>query len=279
MHPYLLSLPIELRNNIYRSIVVSRLSKSLHLSLLRPICVDETIFRISYLKRDAVLPLLLTCRQIHSEASSILYAENVFVSTTSSLAMYLIKLFKLSPWYVKNFRNIFLRTKILCFPSPTPVEASLKLPTVSNTADRSMLGKTVYRSLSNSLYEIRLLNMLVRQAVQAKTGFLVDCERTIDLYPLQAGYGGRNGTLNSFTWMNRGQAHVSCRGCLLKAMIPQRGKCFAGSDGLTEMLRKTEWPTSISQLIYEIVRGIKLRVFAACYIDYPREQGRKRESG
>ena len=181
LRPPFLSLPIELRNDIYRFFVVSRLSTPLHLAVLRPICFDDAMVKIGYFERDAVLPLMLTCRQIHNEASSVLYAENDFIINISSLAEHPIRFFELSPWYLRSVRKAYLRTKILRSPSPTPIEAFSTLPAIQGPADQSVLGETTHRSLSDSLYEIRQSNMLVRQAASAKTGFLVDCETTIDL--------------------------------------------------------------------------------------------------
>lgn len=52
------TLPIELRNAIYRMFVVSPLFHTSHASMYRPLCVDEAMFKIGYFKKT---PCYLYC--------------------------------------------------------------------------------------------------------------------------------------------------------------------------------------------------------------------------
>lgn len=174
-------LPIELRNTIYRFIVVSPLSQSLRASLCRPICVDQTMFRIGYFQRDTVLPLLLTCRQIHLEASSILYAENVFVFHVSTLGQLPIPFFNVSPSYLRCVRRAYLRTEIFLTPPLAPLEPSSPLRALQDRAVQSVADHTRCESEHCHSIEIECSNIAASQAVPAESGILVDLEGTIDL--------------------------------------------------------------------------------------------------
>ena len=174
-------LPIELRNSIYRFIVVSPLSQSLRASLCRPICVDQAMFRIGYFQRDTVLPLLLICRQIHLEASTILYAENVFVFHVSTLGELPIPFFNVSPAYLRCVRRAYLRTEIFLTPPLALLEPSLSLRALQGRADPSVPDEMRCRSEHCHSIEIECSNIAASQAVPAESGILVDLEGTIDL--------------------------------------------------------------------------------------------------
>lgn len=174
-------LPIELRNTIYRFIVVSPLSQSLRASLCRPICVDQAMFRIGYFQRGTVLPLLLTCRQIHLEASTILYAENVFVFHASTLGELPIPFFNVSPSYLRCVRRAYLRTEIF-LPRPLPpLEPSSSLHALQGRADQSVPKEIRCESEHCHSIGIECSNIAASQAVPAESGILVDLEGTIDL--------------------------------------------------------------------------------------------------
>lgn len=104
-------LPIELRNKIYRYFVISRLDCQSHPRLWRPVGVDGGIFPIGYFDRDTVIPLLLTCHQIHDEAAAVLYGENTFTFHISGLAEGPIAFLEwLAPRYVRLLRRVYIRT-------------------------------------------------------------------------------------------------------------------------------------------------------------------------
>lgn len=66
------SLPPELRNQIYRDVLVQD----------RPIKIDDEFYtpRMRVLGHHGSLALLKTCRQVFSEASAVFYPLNTFVS-------------------------------------------------------------------------------------------------------------------------------------------------------------------------------------------------------
>lgn len=107
----LLDLPLELRNKIYRYLVVSHLDCKSHPRLWRPLSVDGGRWRIGYFPRDTVIPLLLVCRKIHDEAAAVLYGENTFAFHISGLADGPIAFLEwLSPVYVRLLRRVYVRT-------------------------------------------------------------------------------------------------------------------------------------------------------------------------
>lgn len=106
-----LDLPRELRNCLYRLILLSDLCFDERVSLWRPVAVDQNVFRIGYFKRDSVLPLLLVNRQIHAEAIPVLYGENTFVCHISGLVGGPLAFFStLPPKYLRFLRKLFVRT-------------------------------------------------------------------------------------------------------------------------------------------------------------------------
>ena len=107
----LLHLPLELRNKIYRYLVISHLDCKSHPRLWRPLSVDRGTLRIGYFPRDTVIPLLLVCRKIHDEAAAVLYGENTFAFHVSGLADGPIAFLEwLSPKYVRLLRRVYVRT-------------------------------------------------------------------------------------------------------------------------------------------------------------------------
>ena len=109
-YPFL-DLPLELRNKIYRYILISDLDCKSHPRLWRPLSVDGGTCRIGYFSRDTVIPLLLVCRKIHDEAAAVLYGENTFAFHISGLADGPIAFLEwLSPVYVRLLRRVYIRT-------------------------------------------------------------------------------------------------------------------------------------------------------------------------
>ena len=107
----LLSLPIEVRKDIYRYIAVSRIDCRSHPRLWRPLGVDGGIHRIGYFDRDTVIPLLLTSHQVHDEVATIIYGENTFAFHISGLAEGPIWFLEwLSPKYIRLLRKVYIRT-------------------------------------------------------------------------------------------------------------------------------------------------------------------------
>ena len=107
----LLDLPLELRNKIYRYLVISHLDCKSHPRLWRPLSVDGGRWRIGYFPRNTVIPLLLVCRKIHDEAAAVLYGENTFAFHISGLADGPIAFLEwLSPVYVRLLKRVYVRT-------------------------------------------------------------------------------------------------------------------------------------------------------------------------
>lgn len=104
-------LPIELRNEIYRYFVINPFVCQSHPRLWRPVGVDGGIFPIGYFNQDTVIPLLLTCHQIHDEAAAVLYGENTFAFHISELSAGPIAFLEwLAPQYVRLLRHVYIRT-------------------------------------------------------------------------------------------------------------------------------------------------------------------------
>lgn len=125
-----LHLPIEIRTEVYRNILVSKLHYGPRNDLWRPIAVDDGIFKIGLFEKDAVLPLLLANRQVHAEAVVILYGENTFIFRVSGFADGpLTFLDRLPPRYVRLLRRVYIRTGYyVC--NPPDRYAKFSAPTV-----------------------------------------------------------------------------------------------------------------------------------------------------
>ncbi|KAL8989849.1 MAG: hypothetical protein Q9169_008267 [Polycauliona sp. 2 TL-2023] len=143
-------------------------------------CVDEATFRIGYFKKNSVLPLLLTCRQLHSEASRVLYAENVFVFHISSLAERPLAFFELPLYYLMNVRRAYIRTEVLLSPPASPGGRSSTFHAFTGFANEMESPETLYHGRVLSEAEIEQSGMLVEHAIPVGSGFLVDHDNTID---------------------------------------------------------------------------------------------------
>jgi len=108
---FFFNIPIEIRKNIYRYIVISRLDCCSHPRLWRPLGVDGGIHRIGYFDRDTIIPLLQTSHRIHDEAASMLYGENTFAFHISGLTEGPIWFLEwLAPRYISLLRKVYIRT-------------------------------------------------------------------------------------------------------------------------------------------------------------------------
>ena len=106
-----MQLPVELRQKVYRSFLISRLDYSSHTNIWRPIAADDGVFKIGLFRKGTVTSILLVSRQIHAEAAAVLYGENVFLFHISGFAEGpLTFLEKLSPQYVRLLRRVYIRT-------------------------------------------------------------------------------------------------------------------------------------------------------------------------
>ena len=106
-----LTIPVELRNTIYRYFCMSDVDRNSHARLWAPTGQDGARGGIGYFERDTVLPILLTCRQVHNEAAAVLYGENVFAFHISVLAQGPILFFRwLAPRYIQLLRKVYIRT-------------------------------------------------------------------------------------------------------------------------------------------------------------------------
>ncbi|KAI4143279.1 MAG: hypothetical protein L6R39_004638 [Caloplaca ligustica] len=179
-------LPLELRNAIYRLLAISPLSRATDCLLYRPICADDAVFSIGYFKRDTVVPLLQTCRQIHSEASSILYGENVFVFHVSNLASGTVSLFELLPEeYLRLMRRAYLLTEYFL---PWSLQPSDQLDLTTGGIDEADENRMLVRRDMILKIELEGSKMVARKALPARSGFAVNVHDTISL-PTKSTHG------------------------------------------------------------------------------------------
>lgn len=172
-------LPIELRNAIYRQIVISPLSRATNCRIHRPVYVDDAVFRIGYFKRDSVLPLLQTCHQMHVEASNILYGENVFIFHASSLANNPLPFFdRLPATYLRRLRRAYLLTEYFL---PWPLQPSYHLDLVPGNVDEVDGNRSLERRDAILKIELEGSKMVARRALPPKSGFIVNFHDTTDM--------------------------------------------------------------------------------------------------
>ena len=110
-HFRFLGLPLEIRYHIYRYVLTSPLSSLHRPELWRPVGVDESTFQIGYFPRGAVLSLLLVNYQVHGEAVTILYGENVLAFHVSGFCNGPLAFFsQRSLKQIHLCRKLYLRT-------------------------------------------------------------------------------------------------------------------------------------------------------------------------
>lgn len=169
-------LPIELRNAIYRLLVVSPLSDAADRQWYRPLCVDHVIFNVGYFRRDSVLPLLRTCHQIHTEATRILYGENAFVFHYSSIANAPLPFFSLLPsQYLRLMRKAYLFTEYIL---PWPMQPSNQLDLDFGNVDELDRQHSLERKNTILKIELEGSKMVARKALPAGSGFVVNSHDT-----------------------------------------------------------------------------------------------------
>lgn len=126
-----------------------------------------------------MLPLLLTCQQIHTEASNVLYSENIFMFHASSLANVALPVFDVLPRrYLKVMKRAYLRTEVFL---PWPLEPlnsiQLRLDNVDETDRRKLMGKGEVLSHLESEGS----KVIAQRALPPKSGFFVNCKDTVEL--------------------------------------------------------------------------------------------------
>ncbi|KAL9008636.1 MAG: hypothetical protein Q9173_006258 [Seirophora scorigena] len=172
-------LPVELRNAIYRLLVVAPLSEATNSRLYRPLCVDHVVFNLGYFKRDSLLPLLRTCHQIHVEASSVLYGENVFVFHFSSIADAPLPFFSLLPSrYLRLMKKAYLFTEYFL---PWPMQPSNQLDLDLGNIDEVDRHRSLERRRTILKIELEGSKMVARKALPARSGFSVNFHDTIEM--------------------------------------------------------------------------------------------------
>ncbi|KAI4117793.1 MAG: hypothetical protein LQ345_002052 [Seirophora villosa] len=172
-------LPVELRNAIYRLLVLAPLSETTTSRLYRPRCVDHVVFNVGYFKRDGLLPLLRTCHQIHTEASSVLYSENLFVFHFSSIAHAPLPFFASLPTrYLRLMKKAYLFTEYFL---PWPMQPSSQLDLDPATVDEVDRLRSLERRRTILNIELEGSKMVARKALPASTGFSVNFHETIEM--------------------------------------------------------------------------------------------------
>ncbi|KAL9131420.1 MAG: hypothetical protein Q9217_000634 [Psora testacea] len=103
----ILSIPFEVRAQIFRHIAISPLTRSFDSTIsscARAFVVDAHLTRIGYFPHGTIIPLLLTCRIIHDEVAAILYGENVFGFHVSGLGIERwTKPYQIKVWETENY--------------------------------------------------------------------------------------------------------------------------------------------------------------------------------
>ncbi|KAL8895172.1 MAG: hypothetical protein Q9207_008276 [Kuettlingeria erythrocarpa] len=169
-------LPIELRNAIYRLIVISPLSRAANCRLYSSMCVDEAVFNAGYFKRGTVVPLLQTCHQMHVEASSVLYSENLFLFQFSSLASSPLLFFDLLPAkYLRLMRKAFLLTRYFL---PWPLQPSYY---TDRGVDEMDDDRSFKRRAAILKIEQEGSKMVARRALSPNSGFVINFHDTVDM--------------------------------------------------------------------------------------------------
>lgn len=169
---HIFKLPVELRNNIYRCIVIGRLDCCSRPHLWRPLGVDGGIHRIGYFDRDTVIPLLLTSRQIHDEAVNVLYGENTFTFHISGLAEGPISFLQwLAPRYIRLLRRVYIRTGY-------HVE-SYRFRSEHIFGDREYIEPTAEAMKLKGAHHLAISVNLMRQAWPAKYKVIIDKLATV----------------------------------------------------------------------------------------------------
>ncbi|KAL8957201.1 MAG: hypothetical protein Q9183_006118 [Haloplaca sp. 2 TL-2023] len=173
------TLPLELRVAVYRYLVVSPLSSSTYISMCRPLCVDGAMYKIGYFSKDAVIPLLLTCQQIHAEATKLLYGESVFMFHVSNLTSAPLVIFNLFPQrYLALMKQVYLRTQ---FFLPWPLIPLGKVdPSLANVKE-SKRRQIIATQIEFASVKMEGSKILAQTAVPWESGFSVNLETTYEM--------------------------------------------------------------------------------------------------
>ena len=108
---HFLRVSLEVRQLIYRYFCISGVECTSHPRLWAPTGPKRGWHKTGYFERDTVLPLLLTCWQVHDEAAEMLYGENIFAFHISVISQGPILFFQwLAPRYVRLLRKVYIRT-------------------------------------------------------------------------------------------------------------------------------------------------------------------------
>ena len=160
-----MSLPRELRIDIYRYFALSRLDADCP-ATFRPVGIDDHMYRIGYFPKDTVIPLLLVCRKFHEEVAAVLYGENTFAFHISGLSEGPIAfLERLSPRYVQLLTKVYIRTGYVA------ADQGLSYSVPAATADSTGAQE---KRLVDRRYQVDLSAMLVEKAWPARYGVKVD---------------------------------------------------------------------------------------------------------
>ena len=164
-----LSLPRELRDAILRHIAISRLDCAFCPATWRPVSVDEHIYKIGYFAKDAVIPIMLACQQLHEEVASILYGENTFTFHISGLISGPIAFVEqLSPLYAQLIAKAYVRTGYLAADQGLSYSVPAGIVDSTQSAEQKAIARR---------REIAISTALVKEAWPARYNVHVDIER------------------------------------------------------------------------------------------------------
>ncbi|KAL8948101.1 MAG: hypothetical protein Q9222_005680 [Ikaeria aurantiellina] len=173
-------LPLEIRNIVYSYFVASPVLQDPRLSLHRPFCVDDKVFRIGYFKNNTILPLLLVCQQMYVEVASLFYEENTFCFHISNLTSSHLSFFdKASPNTLQLLKNAYLRTQF--FPLwPVGGSKHLHLPPPLEKGERNAAIIAARRQHVLAM-ELEGAKLVAEAALPASCAISINCHDTITL--------------------------------------------------------------------------------------------------
>ncbi|KAL8790410.1 MAG: hypothetical protein Q9195_006366 [Heterodermia aff. obscurata] len=160
-----MSLPRELRNDIFRYFAISRLDAGCP-AIFRPVGIDDHMYRIGYFEKDTVIPLLLVCRKFHEEVAAVLYGENTFAFHISGLSEGPVAfLERLSPRYFQLLTKVYIRTGHMA------ADRGLSYSVPAETSESTGAQE---KRLIDQRRQLAISTMLVKEAWPARYGVQVD---------------------------------------------------------------------------------------------------------
>ncbi|KAG7008496.1 hypothetical protein G7Y79_00005g016370 [Physcia stellaris] len=164
-----MSLPRELRNDIFRHLTISDLDCAFCPATWRPVGVDAHIYRIGYFRRDTVIPLMLVCNRFHEEVAALLYGENTFAFHISGFSNGPIAFIdQLPERYVQLMTKVYIRTGYVA------ADQGLSYSIPAESADSSLSAE---KKLVDQRREVAISSALVKQAWPARYNVVINVDK------------------------------------------------------------------------------------------------------